>query len=151
MDEFKGKVFEAAFKLLKERNELLAEELKSLDQSIHEDTKSSAGDKYETGREMIRQEIGKVENQFKQNKVFLMEITHLFENEKSHPKISEGSLLQWGEDWLFISVSIGQIEVADKKVFFLSKNSPLGQELLGKKKLDSVSFRGKTKVIKELL
>ena len=149
MKEFKEQVFEAAFKLLKERNELLAEELKSLDHSIHEDTKSSAGDKYETGREMIRQEIGKVDNQFKQNKVFLMEISHLYENEKPNSKISEGSLLQWGEDWLFISVSIGQIDVADKKVFFLSKNSPLGQELLGKEKLDSVSFRGKTKIIKE--
>lgn len=151
MNDFKSQVFQAAFDLLEEKNSLLSSELKSLEQSINEDTKSSAGDKYETGREMIRQEIGKVENQFKQNKVFIMEMNHLLESQKPTSKISEGSLVCWGEDWLFISVSIGQITVNDQKVFLLSKNSPLGKELLGKEKQEQVSFRGKSKIIKELL
>ncbi len=151
MNDFKSQVFQAAFDLLEEKNKLLSSELKSLEQSIHEDTKSSAGDKYETGREMIRQEIGKVENQFKQNKMFVMELTHYLDAQKPSLKISEGSLVCWGEDWLFISISIGQIEVNGQKVFLLSKNSPLGNELLGKGKQDQVTFRGKSKMIKELL
>lgn len=151
MNDLKSQVFQAAFDLLEEKNKLFSSELKALEQSINEDTKSSAGDKFETGREMMRQEIGKVDNQFKQNKVFIMEMKNLLESQKPSPNITEGSLVCWGEDWLFISVSIGQIIVNGQKVFLLSKNSPLGKELLGKKKKDEVSFRGKTNVIKELL
>jgi hypothetical protein len=151
MNDLKSQVFQAAFDLLEEKNKLFFSELKALEQSINEDTKSSAGDKFETGREMMRQEIGKVDNQFKQNKVFIMEMKNLLESQKPSPKITEGSLVCWGDDWLFISVSIGQIIVNGQKVFLLSKNSPLGKELLGKKKNDEVSFRGKTNVIKELL
>jgi hypothetical protein len=151
MNDFKSQVFQVAFELLEERDKLFSSELKSLEQSINEDTKSSAGDKFETGREMMRQEIGKVENQFKQNKVFIMEMNHLLETQKPSSKITEGSLVCWGEDWLFISISIGQIIVNGQKVFLLSKNSPLGKELLGKEKNNEVSFRGKTNVIKEIL
>ena len=151
MNEFKSQVFQAAFELLEQRKVLLASELKSLEQSIHEDTKSSAGDKYETGREMIRQEIGKVENQFKQNQSFLMEMNHLQDSCKPFAKVSEGSLLRWGDDWLFISSSIGQLTVSGKKVFLLSKNSPLGQALIGKEKSEIVAFRGQSKPINELV
>lgn len=151
MNDFKSKVFQVAFDLLEEKNKLLSSELKSLEQSINEDTKSSAGDKYETGREMIRQEIGKVENQFKQNKVFTMEMKHLMESQKPSLKITEGSLVCYGDDWLLISISLGQILVNGEKVFLMSKNSPLGKELLGKEKGEQVSFRGKSKIVKELL
>ncbi|MBN3580853.1 hypothetical protein JYB64_00535 [Algoriphagus aestuarii] len=151
MNEFKSQVFQAAFDLLNQRKTLLESELKSLSQSIHEDTKSSAGDKYETGREMIRQEIGKVENQFKQNQSFLLEMHHLYDTCKPLQRVSEGSLLRWGEDWLLISSSIGQVTVEDRKVFLLSKNSPLGQALLGKEKMETVSFRGQSKPINVLV
>ncbi|MEN2281898.1 hypothetical protein AAGF08_07140 [Algoriphagus sp. SE2] len=151
MEDFKSKVFQIAFDLLEEKNKLLSSELKSLEQSIHEDTKSSAGDKYETGREMIRQEIGKVENQYKQNKSFMMEMKHLKESQKPSLKITEGSLVCFGEDWFLISISLGQIIVNKKKVFLLSKNSPLGKELLGKEKGEKIAFRGISKMVKELL
>jgi len=151
MDEFKSQVFQAAFDLLEDRNKLLSSELKALEQSINEDTKSSAGDKFETGREMMRQEIGKVENQFRQNQTFLKEISHLFESFKPSTKIMEGNLICWGNDWLFISASIGQLIVDEKKVFLLSKNSPLGQALMGKRAKDVITFRGQSKTITEVL
>lgn len=150
MNEFKSSVYQSVFDLLTEREKLLSEELTSLNLSISEDTKSSAGDKYETGREMIRQEIGKVQKQHHQTKIFKQQIQQFFEQEKSSSQVNEGSLLQYGGDWLFISVSLGQVKVNDEKVFLLSKASPLGQALLGKNKLDQVNFRGKTKQIEEL-
>ncbi|SIN95169.1 hypothetical protein [Algoriphagus halophilus] len=150
MNGFKHQVFQAAIDLLEERKSLLANELSSLQLSIKEETKSSAGDKYETGREMMRQEIGKVENQFKQNQQLLQEFQHLLNTSKDSEKITEGSLLQWGEDLLFISASLGELVVDGKKVFLLSKNSPLGQVLMGKTKGQEVSFRGKSKRINEV-
>lgn len=148
MNSFKNKVFQAAIKLLEERKSLLADELDSLQTSIKEDTKSSAGDKYETGREMMRQEIDKVESQLNQNKILLQEIDHLYKTDKESSQIREGTLLSWGEDLLFISASIGELRVDDKKVFLLSKNSPLGQALIGKTKGQEVSFRGKSQTIR---
>ncbi|WP_373400230.1 hypothetical protein V8V91_11960 [Algoriphagus halophilus] len=150
MKGFKHQVFQKAIDLLEERKSLLANELSSLQLSIKEETKSSAGDKYETGREMMRQEIGKVENQFKQNQQLLQEIQYLLNNSKDSEKITEGSLLQWGEDLLFVSASLGELVVDGKKVFLLSKNSPLGQVLMGKAKGQEVSFRGKSKRINEV-
>ncbi|MBN3520576.1 hypothetical protein JYB62_11260 [Algoriphagus lutimaris] len=150
MEGFKNKVFQTAIDLLEERKSLLSNELSSLQLSIKEETKSSAGDKYETGREMMRQEIGKVENQFKQNQLLRQEIQHLLNTSKDSDKIIEGSLLQWGDDLLFISASLGELVVDGKKVFLLSKNSPLGQALLGKAKGEMVSFRGKSRAIGEV-
>ena len=67
------------------------------------------------------------------------------------PTVQEGALVQLGTDWFMLAVSIGQMKVADKQVFLLSKNSPLGELLLGKKKNESLLFRGKQQTITTLL
>lgn len=151
MNEIKAKVYQSALTLLKEKNRLLKEERDTMLEGILEETKSSAGDKFETSREMMTQDLMTLELQIKQSKIDLDEIQRLQAIKETAPSVQEGSMIKLGSDWFMLAVSIGQINVEDKKVYLLSKNSPLGQLLLGKKKNDHVNFRGKNQLIEELV
>ena len=134
MNEFKAKVYQTAIDQLKQKETLLAEERKNIIESILEEEKNSAGDKYETSRETMTQDLNSLEKQIKQSKLDLEELYRLNTIKETPPTVQEGALVKLGTEWFLLAVSIGQIKVDDAKVFLLSKNSPLGELLIGKKK-----------------
>jgi transcription elongation GreA/GreB family factor len=151
MNEFKAKIYQAAINQLKDKEDLLTTERKNIIESILEDEKSSAGDKYETGRETMTQDLNTIEGQIKQGKSDLEELYRLHTIKETPSSVQEGALVKLGQDWFLIAVSIGALKVGDSKVFLMSKNSPLGELLIGKKHKDQVSFRGKVLSIEELV
>ncbi|WP_026966438.1 hypothetical protein [Algoriphagus terrigena] len=151
MNEFKAKVYQTAITQLKDKEALLSTERKNIIESILEDEKSSAGDKFETGRETMTQDLNTIEGQIKQGKNDLEELYRLHTIKDTPASVQEGALVKLGADWFLIAVSIGAVKVDDSKVFLMSKNSPLGELLIGKKKKDQVNFRGKTHLIEELV
>ncbi|RIW16371.1 hypothetical protein D0X99_08395 [Algoriphagus lacus] len=151
MNEFKAKVYQTALTQLKQKEALLTEERKNIIESILEEEKNSAGDKYETGRETMTQDLVNIEGQLKQGKLDIEELYRLQTIKETPPSVQEGALIKLGNDWFLIAISIGQVKVDDTKVFLLSKNSPLGELLIGKKKKDQVNFRGKMHLIEELV
>ena len=151
MNEFKANVYQTAINQLKEKETLLATERKNIIESILEDEKSSAGDKYETGRETMTQDLNTIEGRIKQGKADLDELYRLQTIKESPASVQEGALIKLGADWFLIAVSIGAVKVGDAKVFLMSRNSPLGELLIGKKKHDQVNFRGKQHKIEELV
>jgi transcription elongation GreA/GreB family factor len=151
MNEFKSKVYQTALTQLKQKETLLAEERKNIIESILEEEKNSAGDKYETGRETMTQDLVNIESQLKQGKLDIEELYRLQTIKETPSSVQEGALIKLGNDWFLIAISIGQIKVDETKVFLLSKNSPLGELLIGKKKKDQVNFRGKMHLIEELI
>ncbi len=151
MNEFKAKVYQTAISQLKEKEVLLSTERKNIIESILEEEKNSAGDKYETSRETMTQDLNSLEKQIKQSKIDLEELYRLNTIKETPPTVQEGALVKLGTDWFLLAVSIGQVKVDNDKVFLLSKNSPLGELLVGKKKKDQVNFRGKMQVIEELV
>ena len=151
MNEFKAKVYQTAITQLKDKETLLSTERKNIIESILEDEKSSAGDKFETGRETMTQDLNTIEGQIKQGKNDLEELYRLHTIKETPASVQEGALVKLGSDWFLIAVSIGAVKVDDSKVFLMSKNSPLGELLIGKKKKDQVDFRGKTHLIEELV
>lgn len=151
MNEFKAAVYQTAITQLKQKEALLAEERKNIIESILEEEKNSAGDKYETSRETMTQDLNSLEKQIQQGKMDLEELYRLQAIKDTPPTVQEGALVQLGTDWFLLAVSIGQVKVSDKQVFLLSKNSPLGELLVGKKKNESIQFRGKPQTITSLL
>ncbi|HAH36301.1 MAG TPA: hypothetical protein DEQ87_01850 [Algoriphagus sp.] len=147
MQELKEKIFQAAIRQLKEKISLLQQERKAVSEGILEDTKSSAGDKFETGREMMTQDLKTIEGTIEKLQEDLDEIYRVQSIKSNSEAVREGSLIQLGTDFFLISASIGQLEVEGKKYFLLSRNSPLGQVLIGKKKGENVLFRGKPQAI----
>ena len=151
MNPFKSAVYQTAISQLKQKEALLAEERKNIIESILEEEKNSAGDKYETSRENMTQDLNSLEKQIKQSKLDLDELYRLQSIKDTPPTVQEGALVQLGTDWFLLAVSVGQVKVEDKQVFLLSKSSPLGELLLGKKKNEAIQFRGKPQTITELV
>lgn len=120
----------------------LSEKINNLERLINEtrasnnETKSSMGDKYETTREMVQQEINNLQVQLNENiraKNSLMVI-----NSNLHQTIGLGSLIETDKGLFYIAVSLGEIIFNEKKIFVISTESPLAKVLIGKKKSDLI-------------
>jgi len=125
---------------------------KSLSDSLKamsSETKSSAGDKHETGRAMAQLEQEKLSGQLATATQLTGIITGIEPSEK-HDNVQFGSLVQVETNWYFFSVGIGLILADGIKVFCLSAATPLGKTLLTKKSGDHISFNGKNMTITAL-
>jgi len=82
-----------------------------------------------------------------QMKVVLSKIDVL----KSSKNACLGSIIITDKVQYFLSLSAGQLWVADKSYFAISVSSPIGKLLLGKQEKDMISFNGKSIVINEII
>jgi len=106
------------------------------------DSKSSAGDKHETGRAMMQQaqeQLGKQLQETEMKRASLARIQTLPTTEA----IGEGSLVMTNENTLLLAAPLGKIQFEEKEVFVISMQSPLAQALKGKKSGESISFQQK--------
>lgn len=111
-------------------------------ESANDDTKSSAGDKYETGREMMQQEIDRNRKQLheaKKLKVILEQIDPL----KVTDTVQNGSLVMTNYGKFYVSISRGQMLLQDSNYFAISAASPIGLKLMKKQAGDEFDFNGK--------
>lgn len=115
-------------------------------ESRDSDTKSSAGDKFETGREMMQREMDKWSARIDQNAISLNKLNRIADLPAS-TVVSEGSLVETDQETYYISIGYGKIE----SVYAISIESPLGVELKGKKVGDCVEMRGRIITIKSIL
>lgn len=114
----------------------LETELKSLGESAASDTKSSMGDKYETSREMINLEKGKIAGQLA-NATKMRSILNGIDASKSLNKCALGALVETSQGLYFLAAAIGQVSAEGKSCFVISPGSPIGQQLMGKKAGDT--------------
>ncbi|MCI0921955.1 GreA/GreB family elongation factor [Sphingobacterium rhinopitheci] len=120
--------------------------IKDADQALADDTKSSAGDKYETSREMVQQDITRYQKQLaiaNTDRDVLQKIDPL----KSNERIGLGSVVRTDAGLYFISISIGLLKIQSQNIYVISPLSPIGQELIGKSKGDEIHFNGKTQKV----
>ncbi|MCU0423309.1 MAG: hypothetical protein MUC81_10910 [Bacteroidia bacterium] len=113
--------------------------LADLQASIAGETKSSAGDKYETSREMIAQEQLKLSKQLSIHQQHLQIIRGIDDTE-IYNYVKIGSVVTTNMGVFFIAVSLGFITVADNKIALISSSSPIGNLMMGKKSGDKFNF-----------
>jgi hypothetical protein len=109
--------------------------------ALQSETKSSAGDKHETGRAMLQLEMEKAGQQLAgimQMKEILAKVDLL----KTSKNVRLGSIIFTEKVNYFLSISAGQLFVSDKTYFAVSVSSPIGKLLLGKQENDVISFNG---------
>ena len=110
------------------------------------DTKSSAGDKFETTREMMQQEIGR--NQRLLMDAQRMELLLASLDARPHSGPSKlGSLVATDRGTFFLAISIGQLALAGTSYWVVSTASPIGQLLLGREAGQAFTFNGVKYVI----
>lgn len=135
----KMKLFQTCINFVDQRLLTTTNAMKSLQKALLSETKSSAGDKHETGRAMIQLEMEKASQQFEsihQMKKLLSKI----ELTTAVDIISLGSLIETDKGRYYLSISMGEVEVEGIHYYCISTNSPIGQQLLGKKIGDSIPF-----------
>lgn len=104
--------------------------IENIQESLQSETKSSAGDKHETGRAMLQLEREKAGNQLKDIQVQQERFSKVNIHSKSNV-VSLGSLVKTNLAIYFIAISVGKIVINDITYFAISPSSPIGQMLLG--------------------
>lgn len=112
------------------------------------DTKSSMGDKYETGREMLQQEINNLQLQLNENLIHQNFLKNV--NTNPHQMIGNGTLVESDAGIFYISVSAGEITFENRKIYAVSSDSPISKAMMGKKVGDEFVVNGLNRQIKTL-
>ena len=119
--------------------------IKSNQTALNSETKSSAGDKHETGRAMLQLEMEKTSQQLasiNQMKTIVSKI-----DLGTTDVATLGSLVITNHHNYFLAISAGEI-VLDTSVYYaISTNSPIGHLLLGKKVGEIVNFKNRIEII----
>ena len=119
-------------------------------ESRDSDTKSSAGDKFETGREMMQREMDKISASIDQSKNQLNFLSKINLN-RPYSTVDLGCLIITDQDIYYISIGLGKVEINAELIYAVSLDSPIGQIFKGKRVGDILEFRGKTLKINQLL
>tara|TARA_B100000945_G_scaffold145410_1_gene116379 strand:+ start:125 stop:568 length:444 start_codon:yes stop_codon:yes gene_type:complete len=135
---------------VEERVSRLQSSIKDLEHDLGNETKSSAGDKYETSREMMNTEINKLQNQLQSFKK-LKEVLAVIENRKASTTVQLGSIVKTDAANYFISIPVGEIKVEEEKFYAIGLNSPIGKLFLGKQEGEQFIFQQKEFSIKKIL
>lgn len=118
-------------------------------ESRDNETKSSVGDKYETGRAMMQLEQQKNEAQL----VKLQMLKSTMERiavDQILDRGAQGALMKTSNGIFFLSIGLGKLKVDEEIIFVISMASPIGKELIGKRVGDRLVFNGKEMEILEL-
>jgi transcription elongation GreA/GreB family factor len=127
----------------------IKEEIKKAQASANEETKSSAGDKYETGRAMAQLEIEKNTKQLNEAEKLSAMLQNIV-TDRISDVIIPGSLVSTSKGLFYISISIGLVKISDADYFIIAPDSPIGKMFLGKKAGDVVSWNNNEYLIREI-
>ena len=141
MSELKTELHRQCTAFVLQRMENAKQALLSAEQSATEDTKSSAGDKYETGREMMQQESTRNMIQLNEANKLLVALNRISTTGQTD-KAEEGSMIITNNGNFYISVSAGALTVDGRSYFAISAASPIGVKMMGCKAGDGFSLNG---------
>ena len=120
-----------------DRIRLAVEEIQA---AANEETKSSAGDKFETGRAMMQQEKDKMAHQLAINISWKNQL-NLLNPAETKEVVAIGSLVITQEGKYYLSIPLGKLKLSGQTYFAISLASPIGKALLNKKAGDEIVFQ----------
>jgi transcription elongation GreA/GreB family factor len=136
-------------KVVADKLAALDEKLQDLAASAANETKSSAGDKYETARAMLHIEQDQVRAQ-KAELLGQQAVLNSIDPTMKTERIVLGSLVHIGAGYYYLSIALGKLQLDGQIIFALSLQAPLGKQLKGLRVDDKVTIGGKTEIVAEL-
>lgn len=146
----KAQLYQLCLTFINNRIDNISYALLQARQASNDDTKSSAGDKYETTREMMQQEMDrntKLLHEAAQQKISLQQI----ENVDTAKITKNGSLILTSTGNFYISISAGELKYEGQSYFAVSQYAPIGKMFIGKSVGDEIIFNGKSYKIEAIL
>ena len=150
-----AKTYQMKSELLEIIHQKISEKIQKLEQLIAEtrasnnDTKSSMGDKYETSREMLQQEINHLQIQLNEHLKSQQILKNI--NPNPHKIVTLGSLVETEKGMFFIAISLGELSFNQEKIFVISAESPLAKAMNGKKTGESFVVNNLSQTIINIL
>ncbi|MFC7526804.1 3-oxoacyl-ACP synthase [Parapedobacter sp. GCM10030251] len=123
--------------------------LASASDAAADDTKSSAGDKFEATREMMQQEIARHQQLLADAERMAQVLASLDARPHSGPA-KLGSLIETDRGTFFLAVSAGRLDMEGNAYWAVSTASPIGSRLVGLQAGDRFSFNQVTYVITQV-
>ena len=150
MSTIKEALYNQCFDYVATRMQAAQQGIDEATQAAKDETKSSAGDKYETGREMMQQETDRNMAQLNEanklkvalNKINISSVTN---------KADVGSLVVTDNGNFYIAISAGMLTVNDDKYFAVSPVSPIGMMLRGQKEGGEFKLNDKIYHVKQVV
>lgn len=121
----------------------LDKQMDAIKDALQQESKSTAGDKHETGRAILQLEREKVGNQFIEVEQMLSVLSKI-RVEKTNQHVHLGSLVRTSLANYFIAISAGEIVIDKTKYYAISAQTPIAKLLMSKQIGDTVSFRNQT-------
>lgn len=147
----KQRLYKKCQEFVTERLHRIQNRIVDIETSLKSETKSTAGDKHETGRAMLQLEREKSGAQLAQIQSVQQLLAKVNIQNSSGSSISLGSLVITNRANYFIAISAGQIEIDGQEYLAVAANTPIGKVLLGKKVDDEVIFNGNSMQITRII
>ena len=122
-----------------ERSNRIQSQIKELQIALDSETKSSAGDKHETGRAMLQLEREKLGQQLADVQE-LGRVMQKIDISSKKTVAALGSLVKTTKANYFLAISAGEFKSGDVPNYCISLNTPIGIMLLGKTMGDTIGF-----------
>jgi len=127
--------------IAEERIVALQDIIRETQSAANNETKSSSGDKHETGRAMAQLEIEKLTAQLSELRNIKQNLTQIKPTITGN-KVVLGSLVYTNNGNFYIAASIGKVSLENDSFFAVSPASPIGKILLTKKEKESFTLNG---------
>ena len=131
---------------LDQRMQTSLDAMNAAQESANGESKSSAGDKYETSRAMGQLDRDMHARMYQQTREERKLVERIDES-INFKKGALGAFIRTSMGDFFLSVSIGQVKIDENPILIISPQSPIGALLIGKMVGDKFSFKGKEAII----
>jgi len=141
MTNLKEALFQQCVAHVNTRLQTIQTIISSHQKALSSETKSSAGDKHETGRAMLQLEMEKAGQQLSAVQQMQQTLAKI-NSSKPSTNIALGSVIKTSSAYYFLSISAGELTIKETVYFAISPSSPIGKLLVGKKAEDIFTWRG---------
>jgi hypothetical protein len=150
MSELKKQLYNLCIEYVQKRMEAAQLAIEEAQKASNDDTKSSAGDKYETGRAMMQQETDRNRQQLDETNKLKVALNQVNPSAVSD-KVDNGSLVITDNGNFYIAISAGTLKVDNEAYFAVSAAAPICLLLKGKKIGEEIALNGKLYHIKMVI
>lgn len=147
--EIKRELHAKCLELSQAKIDVCSAVLQKINEAKISDTKSSAGDKFETSREMLQGEEDRTTETLS-NAIFLKKSLDQINPNNTSSKVELGALVICSNSNFYLSIGLGKIEIGDKKYWAISMAAPIAKQMFGKTKEENFTFNGTLQTIKDI-
>ncbi|MGB5436280.1 MAG: 3-oxoacyl-ACP synthase [Maribacter sp.] len=133
-----------------DRIKRIQSQIKEVHIALDSETKSSAGDKHETGRAQLQLEREKLGQQLVDAEN-MMQLLHTVDISSIKRTACLGSLVKTAGANYFLAISAGEYKAYPERYYCISLNTPIGIMLLGKSVGDTIRFNTNEMEILEIV